>query len=67
VIQGFLGLEDDTHDCRVACAYRVEIGHGVAAVEAAIVAAAQEGTGTEPLGLAAVAAGHRRAFPRQDM
>jgi hypothetical protein len=54
-------------------AFGVEVGRGVApaaavaAVEAAIVAAVREGTGAEPGGLAAVAVGHRRAFPRQDM
>jgi hypothetical protein len=73
VIQGFLVLVDDTHGCGVACACGVEVGRGVvpaaaaAAVEAAIVAAVREGTGIEPGGLAAVAVGHKRASPLQDM
>lgn len=73
VIQGFLVLVD-IHGCGVACACGVEVGRGVApaaaavaAVEAAIVAAVREGTGIEPGGLAAVAVGHKRASPLQDM
>jgi len=69
VIQRFLVLEDDIQGSGVAYACGVEVGCGVAAavVEAAIVAAVREGTGTEPGGLAVVAVGHRRASPRQDM
>lgn len=73
VIQGFLVLEDNIHGCGVACACGVEVGRGVAlaaavaAVEAAIVAAVGEDTDAEPAGLAAVAVGHTRASPRQDM
>jgi hypothetical protein len=72
VIQGFLVL-DDIHGCGVACACGVEVGRGVApaaavaAVVAAIVAAVREGTGIEPGRLAAVAVGHKRASPLQDM
>jgi hypothetical protein len=81
VVQGSLVLGDDIHGCGVACACGVDVGRvvvvvvaaaaaaaAVAAVEAAIVVAVGEGAGAESDELAAaVAVGHRRASPRQDM
>ena len=71
VIQGFLVPGDNIHGCGAACACGVEVGLGrrvavavAAAVEAAIVAAVEEGTGAEPGGLALV---DRGASPHQDM